>query len=80
MPVLLHNVFIEGWEAAIMDVAFLPSHACLYTTFLENCCEASGHMSERCGWGKQVHAPCSIFSLQQISIVCQLCFWKSMGY
>ena len=60
------------------DVAFLPSRASFYTTFLKNCgggCEVGTvTYNKAVVGGKQGHAPCKMFPLQQILILCHLFF------
>ena len=56
-------------EGGFRDVAFLPSIASFYTTFLKHCGRGESLGTITClktvVGGKQGHVPCKIFMLQQ---------------
>ena len=56
--------------AYFQDVAFLPSSASFYTTFLKNCSKGESFAwatcHRTCGWGKHGCSPFEIHFLKQI--------------
>ena len=62
----------------VPDVAFLPSRASSYTTFLTHCGRGESLGITICTKtvveGKQGHAPCKIHLLQQCLLLCKLNF------
>ena len=64
------------------DVAFLPSRACLRTTFVDNCGGGGDPFTATCLrtviGGRHVHAPFKIYALLQILFLCQI-FVRSQG-
>ena len=60
------------------DAGFLPSRAGCSTTFLRHCGMGESLVTttclERCGWGKQGHAPCKVRSLPHILLFVSVSF------
>ena len=66
--------------ASLKDVAFPPSRLSFPATFLKNCGRGESLRTTTClktvVGGKQGHATCKIFALQQSLFLCQLNFME----